>query len=413
MEKNSKIKLKESDTRKSDVTFRQAKLEAIHRWFPYLEGFSEKFIDDIITGLKNVPNTIYEPFAGSGTLPVYSVTRGIKTFYSEINPFLQDLIQTKIDLLQTNEAMRQKIIGQIKDIIKELDVIHNYEKNLDLEAAYKEVFHNSVYFSESNIDTILRVKTLIQNITNKLTRDLVNIAACESLLHSSYLKRAGDIRFKKISEHHQIEDFRHRTHNNLNKIIEDIAGLGCVDKETDYHFIPNAKEFEESFENQIDVVVTSPPYLNGTNYIRNTKLELWFLGYLKVKKDLGYYRRLVVTSGINDVGREIKKIEIPSLTSKLSDPQLWYDKRIPKMINDYFYDMDLTFKNMYRYMKKGSLAFIDIGDSIYGGIHIPTDEILIDLLIRNKFEYKDNILLRTRKSKSGELIKQTLIVVEK
>ena len=24
-------------------------------------------------------------------------------------------------------------------------------------------------------------------------------------------------------------------------------------------------------------VITSPPYLNGTNYFRNTKIELWFL----------------------------------------------------------------------------------------------------------------------------------------
>ena len=53
-----------------------------------------------------------------------------------------------------------------------------------------------------------------------------------------------------------------------------------------------------------------------------------------------------MTAGINDVSRESKQISLPSLEHLLNDPSIWYDKRIPKMVNDYFYDMKIVFKDI-------------------------------------------------------------------
>jgi len=38
-----------------------------------------------------------------------------------------------------------------------------------------------------------------------------------------------------------------------------------------------------------DLILTSPPYLNGTNYFRNTKLELWITGFLENEAELGKF----------------------------------------------------------------------------------------------------------------------------
>jgi len=92
---------------------------------------------------------------------------------------------------------------------------------------------------------------------------------------------------------------------------------------------------------------------------------------------------------------------------------LWYDKRIPKMINDYFNDMFIVLNNIQSYLNDKGYVFIDIGDSIYGGIHIPTDLILIKLAESIDFKIIDNIKLRTRRSNNGQLLKQTLIVCQK
>ena len=46
-------------------------------------------------------------------------------------------------------------------------------------------------------------------------------------------------------------------------------------------------------------------------------------------------------------------------------------------------------------------------------MHIPTDLILIDLIKLNGFKFIKNIKLRERKSKGGEIVKQTLILAKK
>lgn len=406
--------LLKSKTVEKDVTFTDAKYQSIHRWFPYLEGFSETFINDII---KHIPfnfTTIYEPFAGSGTLPVHSFFNDYNIYYSEVNSFLQKLISTKLSVISLSKKAKQILVKEIEAVVT------NLEENLNgqniskvLEKTYNDTFPGLVYFPKENFELILKMHSLIENTNNNNLKEILSIASCEALLPASYLKRQGDIRYKRPNEHHQIVNFKERLTKNLYNIIEDISLLPELNKIPSSYFTKNAKDYDNELENKIEVIITSPPYLNGTNYIRNTKLELWFLGFLKEKKDLNYYRRLVVTAGINDVGKDIKSFNIPLISEIINDASLWYDKRIPKMINDYFYDMHKVLYNSYRYLKKNGLIYIDIGDSIYGGIHIPTDLILIEIARNIGFTIKDNIMLRERKSKSGEIVKQTLIVAVK
>ncbi|WP_396169130.1 hypothetical protein [Flavobacterium sp.] len=403
-----------SKTIKYDVTFKDAKYQSIHRWFPYLEGFSETFIVDILKHIKIPIQTIYEPFAGSGTLPVYCILNGYDVYYSEVNSFLQDLINLKIDVLKLDDKNKNLLILNLESLTNTLiESVNECEISEDLKKTYVDTFGDSIYFQEVNYQLVLRFRTFIDNQKSELVKKVLETSACEALLHSSLLKRNGDIRYRKGKELEKITNFLERCQINLNKITDDLKSFNKLESNSFYKFTPNAKHFDPAIENKIDVIITSPPYLNGTNYIRNTKLELWFLRYLKSKSDLSSYRRLVVTAGINDVSRENKEILLPSLEHLLKDPKIWYDKRIPKMVNDYFFDMKVVLENSYKYLKTGGYIFIDIGDSIYGGIHIPTDEILIDLCKLIGFKFKENIKLRERKSKDGSIVKQTLIIAEK
>jgi hypothetical protein len=46
------------------------------------------------------------------------------------------------------------------------------------------------------------------------------------------------------------------------------------------------------------MAVTSPPYLNGTNYFRNTKIELWLLGFIENEQELKNLRREAISAGL-------------------------------------------------------------------------------------------------------------------
>ena len=404
----------ESTTLSRDVTNSTAKNDRLHRWYPYLEGYSENFIQNVLKNFHQKPQTIFEPFAGTGTVPVYCQKQGINSIYSEVNPFLRELIELKINVLGLNKAERSDIIKELKNIYSNLpNLINAYEANNNLLATYKASFENSVYFNQKNFDNVLRFGSLIEH-QNPTIIPFLRIAGAEALLPSSNLKRNGDIRFKKTpQELANTTDFIEKIQRNIWLMIDDLLNCRVVENGNKTLVFDNAKTYTSEIINTVDCVITSPPYLNGTNYIRNTKMELWFLGYLTQKSELAIYRKEVVTSGINDVTAPVKLLNLESVNQLTANAALKYDQRIPKMINDYFYDMDLVIQNLYAYLKLGGMVFMDIGDSIYANVHVPTDIILIELFKNNGFHVLDNVLLRKRTSKNGEAVRQTLIVATK
>ncbi|EAP87171.1 TRM11 family methyltransferase [Croceibacter atlanticus] len=407
-------KITTSLTLSKEVTHTDAKKEPLHNWFPYLEGFSETFIENILNSMSESPKFLYEPFSGSGTVPVFSKRNGIHCLYSEVNPFLLELTDLKIstfDLTDIDKASFKKELYTISQNIE--TILNNTTENKNLKEYYDKVFGRSIYFEKENFSAVLKLSNYIKSIDNKNTKQFLRIAVCNCLLPASLLKRAGDIRYKRGKEKNNIPSIITLLKAKLLVIADDLNEVNSSENKITLERNTNAKVYMNGYEEKIDAIITSPPYLNGTNYIRNTKLELWFLGYLKEKKDLSRFRKEVVTAGINDVSKEEKKIIIPFIQDILDNKDLWYDKRIPKMITDYFFDMKIVIENFYKYLKKGGKVFLDIGDSVYANQHIPTDLILIELFKNEGFTIIDNLKLRDRRSKSGRIVKQCLIVAEK
>ena len=173
----------------------------------------------------------------------------------------------------------------------------------------------------------------------------------------------------------------------------------------------NAKETLDLDSVSADIVITSPPYLNGTNYFRNTKLELWFTNELSDKGSLRSFRDQVVTSGINDVTKTKGDDTLPitdDLYKKLSENS--YDSRIPMMMTAYFYEMQLVFKGLQHHTKADGIICIDIGDSVYADVHIPTHKILTQIGCDLGWNLIEEVLLRNRRSKGGSELGQYLLV---
>nr|MCR4966132.1 hypothetical protein [Bacteroidales bacterium] len=177
----------------------------------------------------------------------------------------------------------------------------------------------------------------------------------------------------------------------------------------------NAKDIGKvSPVNLISDVITSPPYLNGTNYFRNTKLELWFLKHIKTEMDLRYFRDKALTSGINDVKREYgllpNKTQSQLLKQTLQElEQRSYDSRIPLMVKCYFQEMYNFFQGLTIHLRQEANILIDIGDSIFSNVHIPTDLILAETIDVLGYALNERIVLRNRTSRNGQTISQVLL----
>ena len=88
--------MKNKYSKASAATFALNKREPIHSWYSYLEGYSSCLIDDIVMqiGPENI-HAIFDPFCGTGTTSLVASSHGIKSYYCETNPFMQQVIEAK------------------------------------------------------------------------------------------------------------------------------------------------------------------------------------------------------------------------------------------------------------------------------------------------------------------------------
>lgn len=416
---NSKQESKKFHTK--DVTFSNSLSVPFQRWYPYIEGYSPNFVSSLIETYCKDATLIYEPFAGTGTTLFASDKYNINTVFSEVNPLLRFLIETKTTVMSLSVEARIELAAALKEEATDIfEKIKKHKASIKLKHTYTRVFGSSVYFPEDQLKLILKLRTYIDQLyeTGRNTlADLMSVAVFASLLPVSYLKKQGDVRFKTEKEKEtEMQILQDILPNKLNDIHEDLLNFDY--KLTSNHSLAtsNAKNIGDfDIEQTISAVITSPPYLNGTNYFRNTKLELWFLKYLTKDTDLRLFRDEALTSGINDVKKEYRKTAA-SLQSPLLDKTLEnltnnaYDQRIPLMAKCYFAEMAQLFGGLTKHLANEASILIDLGDSIFSGVHIQTDYILADILKAFGYELKDKIILRQRRSRNGSVLSQVLLV---
>ena len=408
---------------KNDVTFVNSKSVPFQRWYPYIEGYSPEFIKSIITKYGINEPTIYDPFAGTGTTIFAADIFKLPTVYSEVNPLLQFLVETKINIFKLSQGKRKKLSKDVRDIgYNILKRIDSFQEDVALNASFTTLFGTSKYFSDDTYKQILQLRSFIDvvRLEDQLLADVVSVAVFSCLLPVSFLKKMGDVRFrtKKELEKNGIKTFADVLPQKLSEMAEDIQDTSIKLNTNPEFIVSNAKNIGRVKNLKIGAVITSPPYLNGTNYFRNTKLELWFLRYLQFKNDLRFFRDNALTSGINDVKKEYAKSNGLDITSKskilkttlIDLSKNAYDSRIPVMASSYFKEMYQVFHGLEKLLDDNCQILMDIGDSIFAGVHIKTDKILVEILQGLGYKLIDNKVLRKRRSKNQQILTQSLLI---
>ena len=140
----------------------------------------------------------------------------------------------------------------------------------------------------------------------------------------------------------------------------------------------------------------SPPYANCFDYTEVYKTELWFGDFIKDYKDLKVLRNQSMSSHLNkNLNKNIEILnEIKIIIEKISAKKLWSKKIIDMLIN-YFNEMKLLLRLIYPLLNQNGKCVIVVGNSSYGNIAIPTDQIFEK--IAKKLVLKKRILLKQEK----------------
>jgi tRNA G10 N-methylase Trm11 len=397
------------------TTFRGGQAEPLHRWYPFLEGYSPRFVEEILRQLAPDAVRVLDPFSGTGTTPLTVANLGREGFYCELNPLLQYLTDVKLTALTLTDLGRRQMASRLRQQADEFEThLAEVERDAALEQAYEHTFHDSIFFEDLTYDQVLRARSFTDRLacTEPQTAKFLTVAVLASLLPTSRLIRRGDVRYKTEQENrkHRAE-FVPTVRGQLTMLAGDLEQLKTIPHRP-MLVCENARNLEHLPALDLDAVITSPPYLNGTNYFRNTKIELWFLRSLRTGEDLAGFRNKAITAGINDV--TVAKLN-GSVDTAVSDivtrlEIAAYDSRIPRMIASYFADMRAVFNGIKKHLKDKAIIAVDIGDSQYSGIHVPTDKLLADILQAQGFVLEREITLRKRVSRSGLPLRQVLLV---
>lgn len=397
--------MENSYSKAAAATFILNKGEPIHRWYSYLEGYSSCLVNDIIMeiGPENI-KTVYDPFCGTGTTSLVASAHGIKSYYCETNPFMQQVIEAKINCVK---RLRDKGVGS-KYLSEFLIKLENYCYQLRLDEVSWDGFEK--FFDSSVLNQLQDLKNEVDKINDADTRNIAFVLLASVTVRASKMIRQGDLRFAKKNEKKESDqDILNNFISKIKMAIDDINNNNCPTLEETVRLADDSRDI--SVENQIDCVITSPPYLNGTNYIRNTKLELKLSGYIQTEKDLPQFHSKGIIAGINNVSNRNSNFATPEVVRSYIEKlaPIAYDKRIPVMIAGYFHDMDKVIERLSHAMKNNGYFIMDIGDSQFAGIHIPTHEILTKICEGYGFKLYGEDILRERRSKNGMILSQRLL----
>lgn len=421
-------------TKKYDsiMVFGKNKNVLVHRWYPFVEGYSKEFIEDILQELSFIPQAAMEPFCGSGTTPVELQNHNIKCYSFEVSPFMHLLAKVKLERTYDERTLtyyRDKVAGLLDNTlpnIRMLEPVPFGDTVVHKEGIKKWNFH------DTSLDGILDIRYAIRMvIDDDRYKNLFTIALASIILQASNMFRNGKcLSYKKGWEDRIIcRDEIHRLFlEQIDMVIaEDVRILSSQQSAVRNADICCFGDVRKSIEcvddNSLDLIITSPPYLNSRDYTDIYMLELKVLQLVNSHEDLQKLRKSTIRSHVQVKYSEVKPINNPRLIKCLSDMKNSQTKSwnpdLPNMVCGYFEDMQQLFSEFSRKMHQGGVIYFNVANSAYFGVEVPVDHIICDIAESCGFKVREirkarDIKTSPQQSKIlGKKLHESVIVIDK
>ncbi|MBM3236459.1 hypothetical protein FJZ31_09190 [Candidatus Poribacteria bacterium] len=402
------LKIKIFNSRQS-IQFTPNMNEQIHRWAPYVQGFSASFVQSIFDQYANEYNNpvILDPFSGCGTVQVQAKLNGYSSYGTELNPLLHFIATAKLHSWDVPPDELLKIYNQLpKSIIAKAPAFLKSQK----------------HFNPDVLRSLEILKGGINTVKNEKIKNLLKLAFSSILIDCSNLKRSpclGYAKEKKVEATAPYALMKQKVHQiaaDLELIQNEYSGkLDCPSE----IFLNNAMTFQH--QNRFDLIVTSPPYMNGLDYVINYKIESGWLNFADNQKKLKKLKDEMVVC--DNVSKGLIKTFKPVYTNEWIDNiKINIHRRgtyrrtdMPFIVHKYFDDMYKVMENVVNVMDLKARFILVVGDSLIADVYVPTDLLLAKIgqdlgLTIEKIE-------KARERRSGQIrsykLRETIITLQK
>ena len=402
----------------------------VHRWYPFVEGYSKEFIEDILGELPFVPTCALEPFCGSGTTPVELQNHGIKCYSFEVSPFMHLLSIVKLVRKYNVDTFEHYVRAVTKKLSYTNRNIRRIESLPFGDTIVKRDQSKKWNFHAPAIDGILDIRHAIRTIVdNDDYKNLFTIALASIIVQASNMFRNGKcLSYKKGWENRIFS--RKEIHNffldKLNSIFaEDIRFISNQNPSVHNFEIcylgDVRKHLDQVPDGEVDLIITSPPYLNSRDYTDIYMLELKVLQLINSREELRELRKHTLRSHVQIPYDKILPIENERLRNSLlemSNKELkTWNSDIINMICAYFEDMQLLFSEFAKKIHKGGVVYFNVANSAYYGVEVPVDYIIADIAESCGFKVREIRKardLKTSPQQSNKIrkLRESVIVID-
>jgi DNA modification methylase len=378
-----------------------------HRWYSFREGFSSELVQGFILENKSHDIVCLDPFSGCGTTALTCQELGIKCYSIEVNPFLYTLTKTKLWKDYSIEVFDECLdfTSDYCTLLSDSDIIIPPMKTIvQKENLQKWLFHRKILYQ------ILKVKKSISEIGRKEYEDLFTIMLSSILVEFSNVYKNGKCHAYKKNWKDLVqsnEEVMKRFNERAEIFRRDIRKSAYGIDNSEYCIKGDVREcIDKIRDNSINTIITSPPYLNSKDYTDSYMIELWVLGFIESYKELRALRDKTIRSHVQVPleREESKHIIIKEIARILEErkKELW-NKDIPSMITAYFSDMEYILAKMHSKLKKGGRMYLNVANSAYYGMEVPTDIILADICGNIGFEVEQIRIARFLRTSAQQM----------
>ena len=383
-----------------DPAFMANREAPVHRWVPWIAGFSRQFVQDALIRHLPEPGVVLDPFAGVGTTLVEADIAGHEAVGFEINPYAAFAARTKLGAHRLEPA---QLSASIADFITfmEKSTRQGLPPNASPPAAFRT---RAPFYSPAVERKVLLAFDFMETLDSPIAA-LVRLAFAATMVgYSNYsyepsLGRKASVGRPEVED----DDVAGTIAAKLHQIADDATWYrdSRAQPERDDGKVVECSFFEGYTaveEGIVDLLVTSPPYLNNYHYNRNTRPHLYWLGLCSAPSDLKRLETLNFGTYWQNARNEERVDPDPSIENgeirqaidavRQRNPEkgVYGGKGWANYAAQYFNDCARFVDGAAWCLRPGATALVVIGNSILQGVTIPTDRFLASIAASRGFQ---------------------------